>query len=160
MKQRIRLTEGDLHNVINESVKTVLNEVGEKLAKQYGLPPEYGPYLLARIAQKKSNSQGRRRQSDSFDEYAQNYFNRDYGVNNKDVEMYMDDEGVPVINGVKYRPESDLGPEGSDRYETRKNNREKIQRKIPDMKAWPRNRVNKGVDIFDKTDEILNNLNF
>ena len=28
MKQRIRLTEGDLHNIIKESVNRILNEIG------------------------------------------------------------------------------------------------------------------------------------
>ena len=37
MRQRIKLTESDLHRIIKESVKRILNEYGEGNASQYML---------------------------------------------------------------------------------------------------------------------------
>ena len=37
MKQRIKLTEGDLHRIVKESVKRVLNEIGNTANGQYML---------------------------------------------------------------------------------------------------------------------------
>ena len=44
MKQRIKLTEGDLHRIVKESVKRVLNEIGDTTK---------GQYMLGRLSAKK-----------------------------------------------------------------------------------------------------------
>ena len=42
MKQRIKLTEGDLHRIVKESVKRVLKEIGNTTKGQYMLGRLYG----------------------------------------------------------------------------------------------------------------------
>lgn len=60
MKKQIRLTEGDLHRIVKESVKNVLNEVGKT--------PEW-QWLLGRLAARKTH-EGDIEAADSIYDYA------------------------------------------------------------------------------------------
>ena len=66
-------------------------------------------------------------------------------------------ENVPVVNGIKYRSVHDLGPEGSDKYDTRTRNREKVQRVVNNAKAYPRRKLSRGLRAFDTAKDMLAN---
>ena len=72
MKQRIRLTESDLHRIVKEAVNKVLNEIGDT---------ERGQYALGALAKRKQQ------RGETFDN---NYDGYDYdGVfNDSDVKQY------------------------------------------------------------------------
>ena len=55
MKHRVRLTESDLHSIVKESVKKVLNEVGNTTK---------GQYMLGRLAARKKNLTDRQKIGD------------------------------------------------------------------------------------------------
>ncbi len=63
MKQSIRLTEGQLHRIIEESVRKVINEIGDT---------KRGSYMLGRLASKHFDNACRDKASD-YDCYMNGY---------------------------------------------------------------------------------------
>ena len=63
MKQMIRLTEGQLHRIIDESVRKVINEIGDT---------KRGSYMLGRLANKNFAASCRDKASD-YDCYMNGY---------------------------------------------------------------------------------------
>ena len=85
MKQKniVRLTESDLHRVIKESVKQIINEISPELAmKGYyaslNKDRELSPAMKRRFAK---NPNAMRERDKNLSQGAQNAFNREYGDN-------------------------------------------------------------------------------
>ena len=72
MKKLIRLTEGDLHRIVKESVKRALNEIGDT---------ERGQYALGALAKRKQQ------RGETFDNDYDGY-NHDGVFNDSDVKQY------------------------------------------------------------------------
>lgn len=69
MKQRIRLTESDLHGIIKESVKRVLNEISGFTAQSAGAKAQERYNNLSKGGQNSPYGQKLQRQINTFDQY-------------------------------------------------------------------------------------------
>lgn len=150
MKRRIKLTEGDLHKIVKESVKKVINEIGDKLEKELGLPKGGGKYALAKKAASLARSRGRFNQSDNFDDYAYDSFNKEFGFKNNDGEFGMSGNMRPFLDN------NDV-PCLSSQDEANKEKRGAIEKAINNFKAYPRMKAKKGLQTFDTVHKMDKN---
>lgn len=100
MKQRIRLTESDLHRIIKESVKRVMNEAGDT---------KRGQYMLGRLKNRQSNGGGKFARGINYNDagdYAYkangNSYSDDYQQGYEDEEKYGRNADS-TWDGDKYR---------------------------------------------------------
>lgn len=92
MRQSIRLTEGQLHRIIEESVRKVINEIGNT---------KYGSYMLGRAAGRNERASDYPSVIDKQNRASdQTYFFRGYN----DQRWYdtTDDDGKKYIDFSKY----------------------------------------------------------
>lgn len=143
MKQIIRLTESDLHRIVKESVNKILRESGEYLEKEMGLPKGGGKYALAKKASRLAQKQGRYDQADRLDDYADEHFNNTFGFRNDRNEFCMNGMRLPEFNGENVPSPDAKHPDSSEK-------RAKIDRRINNLKAYPRMKAQKGMETYDK----------
>ena len=104
MKQKIRLTESDLHRIVKESVNRVLNEISyQKAQAAYQASQDMNrPESPAMQRRMSNNPLARTQQMDSLKQGASNSFNRDYGYNLKNVPYGSgDDDNMGVADPSK-----------------------------------------------------------
>ena len=115
-KRIIRLTESDLHRIVEESVKRTLNEVSFEKAQAAYLATQnpnrpISPAMQRRMA---NSSLARAQQSDNLKRGASNSFNREYGYNLKNVpygssdpdDVELADPSKPYYGGLNmYGPD-------------------------------------------------------
>lgn len=87
MRQRIKLTEGDLHRMIKESVKQVLSELDWKTYDS---------------AMRKAAQRGEWERAGDFGEASKRAFNRDFGTNNNVYDYNYRRMSVPFENDYDY----------------------------------------------------------
>lgn len=104
-KKLIRLTEGDLHRIVKESVNRLLNEIGDT---------KRGQYMLGRLKNKQSNGGGKFRRGINYND-AGDYA---YKVNGN---SYSDDYQQGYENEEKYGRNADSTWDG-DKYRRMKFN--------------------------------------
>ena len=163
MKQKIRLTEGDLHRIVKESVQRILNEIGDSYEKPVdqgglGLPKGAGKTYLAARAAQKARGLGRNYQADNFRDYGADNFNQNYatyGPNGEDFRLstngnlYYGNGIYPTSNDTLKRD-----PDAQRRAETLRN---KVRSYTNNMKAGPRNKIRNGLDAYDAINGALYN---
>jgi len=94
MKKRIRLTESDLHRIVNRSVKRVLRE--SQLLTELD-PRTYANYARGRAAQ------GNYKKAVEGQEYAAQQFNNQYGYDNRNLNGYVQsDSNNPNVKYMGY----------------------------------------------------------
>ena len=98
--RRVRLTEGQLHNVIRESVNNILNEITKDLKKK---------------CMDKSYDLGRYSQGDNFADSLSNDLNNQYGYSNKRGEQYFEPSNTGRIK-MRNRTYMDSNRKNSDWY--------------------------------------------
>ena len=141
---RYMLTESSLRSLIREAVKSALNEYGDSHPQE-----RYG---AAMAAYHKAMSQGRINQAMTFKEFAEKYFNEDYGFDNEreghfrmadigDEEYPLSPYHTPSHKESGYTDSLIVGPDGT-------NYKELYHDRANNMRAHQRNRVKKGLEIW------------
>ena len=143
MKQRIRLTESDLHRIVKESVKRVLKESGEYLEKEMDLPKGGGKYALAKKAAALAYKQGRGEQGSNLEDYADDYFNDTFGFNNDGNDFRINGMRRAEFNG-------EMIPSHNSPNQEAVNKREQLDKKMNNLKAFPRMKARIGMETYDK----------
>jgi hypothetical protein len=156
MRQRIRLTEGDLHRIVKESVQRILNEIGDSFEKPVeqgglGLPKGAGKSYLANMAARKARGLGRNYQADNFDNYSVDNFNQNFGFQGPDDEnLIMNRSGSLRYGNDRYPASNDAYPGRSQDAQHRADLlRGKVNSKANNMKAGYRNKLRNGLNAFD-----------
>ena len=139
MKQRERLTEGDLHRIIKESVKRVINELGERYGKENDIDPSLHRYAFLKHCAKKASDGFRNRQAYAFDTETKDDFNNKFAFDYQDQSLNMDKNGNLSIN------KQNLNDDDIDYYH---------QTVVPNFKAGVRNKMNRGIDAYKKAKKI------
>ena len=141
---RYMLTENSLRSLIREAVKSVLNEYGDSHPQE-----RYG---AAMAAYHKAMSQGRINQAMTFKDFAEKYFNEDYGFENDREGHFrmadIGDEECPLVpfhtphhEEAGYRDALLVGPDNT-------NYKEVYHDRANNMRAHQRNKVKKGLEIW------------
>ena len=157
--RRYKVNESQFKNIVKESVKKLIREVGEK--HRFGK----GAYGLAMDAAKKARSLGRHDQADNLTAHAARYFNDKYGTDG----FEMDDFGrlkhtSDLGRQTMYKPGSkirslekntdSLG--GQQAFYDACDDNERIIRAARTAKAYPRKRMTGGLEAIDAVDSQLN----
>lgn len=157
--RRYKVNESQFKNIVKESVKKLIREVGEK--HRFGK----GAYGLAMDAAKKARSLGRHDQADNLTSHAARYFNQDYGTDGFEMDKYgqLNHTG-DLGRQTMYRPASKirhmekntgyLG--GRQALDDANRGNERIRRAASTAKAYPRKRMTGGLDAIDTVDSQLN----
>lgn len=143
MKNKIKLTESDLHRIIRSCVNEALNEIGDTHPQ--------GAYGFFNDAADKAMAQGRTRQGKNFRNYARKRWNDEYAYEGPapeddlditGMDMDMDDGNVYVTMGKRgvSRP---MAPQFSDGRRTFNN------LFMPNQKRGVKNAVSKGLANYD-----------
>ena len=166
MRQKIRLTESDLHKIIKESVNRILNEIGD--THESG----EGDYALGLDAADKAEKLGRWQQADNLRQHAARYFNKRYGTE----EFGMSDDGSvgylePDFEAT-YTPYSNLHKESdgiknfdsqgernraSDSVRKKYDDNQEIEKRASIAKAYPRKRMTGGIKSYNNFNNYMNN---
>ena len=155
----MRVNESQLYDIIRESVKSVLSEIGD--THRFGA----GKYGLAMDAASKARALGRNDQANSLTRHGADAFNKEYGTGGFEMndygELYVDDDGTDRM----YRPQSTLDKLESQRQNqvqgaanqlnVAKTNNHIIQNRARTAKAFPRKKMTGGLDAIDKVDRGL-----
>jgi len=153
--RRYKVNESQFKNIIKESVKKLIREVGEK--HRFGK----GAYGLAMDAAKKARSLGRYDQADNLMAHAARYFNKDYSTDGFEMDnlgqlKYTTDSGKQIV----YKPESRINRveklAGRNAYYDAINGNERIKKAASTAKAFPRKRRTAGLNTIDAVDAQLN----
>lgn len=149
-RKQVKVTESELLGMIKESVINTLNEIGDK--HRFGK----GKYGLAMDAASKAKSLGRKDQAYNFIRHASDAFNKEYGTDN----FQMDEFGNLRYNGgreeMMYRPKSRMDAfdktNNRNAYDKADVNNAKINREASIAKAFPRKKMQGGLDAIDAVD--------
>ena len=137
MKKVIRLTEEDLHNIIKESVKKALNEIGDTAR---------GQYMLGRLQGRQMN-QGRMGDARNTRDYASKQMTNKFG--NRTPKNFQDFDVNQSANDYGYRDERN--PQLSQDIMQQNNNRSNYEANV-------RNNHLKGISKFNESKEELNEI--
>lgn len=148
--------ENKLYRIIKESVKNVLQEIGDTHRFHQG---KYG---LAMDAADKAKALGRTGQAANFEKYGSDEFNKLYGT----PDFEMDEYGQLRHKGTDgkermYRPQSKLDrikrvSPNNDRYDNAVSNNYYIKNSANTAKAFPRKKMTGGLKAIDDVDNKLN----
>ena len=138
------LTESKLRSMIREAVKSALNEYGDSHPQ--------GRYGAAMDAYHKAMSQGRINQGTVFKNFAEKYFNEDYGFENDREGHFrmadIGDEECPLVpfhtphhEEAGYRDALLVGPDNT-------NYKEVYHDRANNMRAQQRNKVKRGLETW------------
>lgn len=157
MKQTIRLTESDLHKIIKESVNRILNEIGDSYEKPVeqgglGLPKGAGKAYLAKKASQAAASKGRNDQAYNLKKHYVNTFNQNFGMSPEGFRMT--DSGRLKFGDVDYVPGND-DPNAHGSAKSANDRRKNIRQSVNTLKAYPRMKINKGLDAYDSIQNAL-----
>lgn len=153
--RRYKVNESQFKNIVKESVRKLIKEVGEK--HRFGK----GAYGLAMDAAKKANRLGRYDQAANLTSHAARYFNDEYGTDNFEMDefgqlrhrgennretMYRPNSRIEQLKKMGSRQNLDNAIEGNSR----------IERAARTAKAYPRKKMTGGLDAINTVDAQLN----
>lgn len=153
--RRYKVNESQFKNIVKESVRKLIKEVGEK--HRFGK----GAYGLAMDAAKKANRLGRYDQAANLISHAARYFNDEYGTDNFEMDefgqlrhrgennretMYRPNSRIEQLKKIGSRQNLDNAIEGNSR----------IERAARTAKAYPRKKMTGGLDAINTVDAQLN----
>lgn len=157
MKRRVRLTEENLHRIIESSVKQVINEIGDRWEKEYNaahpdapVAPGAGKFHLARKARRKAFDQGRFDQAENFGKYAQEAFNDNWAIPEHDFRA--GEYGNPNVAGKNIGSHTYLDTYGTD---PEKRDREFFDRHFGSQRALPRKKYRDAMMALDASDQEI-----